>query len=92
MSQGKALKCDDAVYADGSSQVVLCDIKDSDRWVMGDNYIIHKKTSKVMCVGDHKQLHCGDKDNQKVIKSLNFNIMVCSLILYLCLKLYFLML
>ena len=87
VSHGKALKCDDA-----SLQVVLCDISDGDQWMMKDHYIISKRTSKVMYVNDHKQLYCGDKDNPKVIKSLKFKNTVCSLIVYLCFKIFFLML
>ena len=63
-------------------------IIDGDQWMIKDHYIISKRTSKVMCVGDHKQLHCGDKDNPEVIKSFKFNNMVCSLVVYLCFKLH----
>ena len=83
MGHGKALKCEDA-----SLQVALCDISDGDQWMMKDHYIISKRTSKVMCINDHNILHCGDKDNPKVIKSLKFNNMVCSLVVYLCFKLH----
>ena len=74
MSNGRALKCSEPE----ASQVVLCDISERDLWMMKGSYIVCKRTSQLMHLGDHKTLYCGDeKKLHKKRKSFKFKKVVC---------------
>ena len=72
MSDGRALKCDKE-----SSQVQLCNVNSGelDLWVMKGSYIMCKRTSQLMYLGDHNLLYCGDEKKQ--VKSFRFQKVVC---------------
>ena len=56
MSNGRVLKCDLE-----SSQVVLCDVSEErNLWVMNSSYIVCKRTSQLMYLGNYNLLHCSD--------------------------------
>ena len=67
MSNSRTLKCDPETT---QVQVVQCDASERDLWVMKGSYIVHKRTSQLIYLGDYNLLCCGDEKKQ--VKSFKF--------------------